>query len=401
MVRRPDERENMIKNINAESFPSYGSVLLERRQRLGAPFRRSRPERTLELDAGERTLFRLGGGRLYLDVQEGMTVLALSHSRSAEGMEFFYLDKPVVLNTGVCFALFPLFDSSSVRSQLEDGASCLPLDVSLPDEPLAISRKLTVPSIYTVFYQTKEKDFFFKGERHPMVELTYVDSGELHSVVEGSELILSPGEMMIYGPNQWHMQYAGSGGRVSFFTLSFELQCPYMSLLFDRKFVLESGQTRLLRQLIREGTEPDGFSNDILIALLEQLLLSVLREENPGAAKERSPASIFNENLIISEVQAYIATHIYDKLSVSLVAAENNISVSHLSALFRRHSGIPLGEYIRRAKLEESKQLIWEGRHNFSQIAKMLHYSSANHFSMQFREHMGMTPSQYAKSARP
>lgn len=100
-------------------------------------------------------------------------------------------------------------------------------------------------------------------------------------------------------------------------------------------------------------------------------------------------------------MQAYIATHIYDKLSVSLVAAENNISVSHLSALFRRHSGIPLGEYIRRAKLEESKQLIWEGRHNFSQIAKMLHYSSANHFSMQFREHMGMTPSQYAKSARP
>ena len=60
--------------------------------------------------------------------------------------------------------------------------------------------------------------------------------------------------------------------------------------------------------------------------------------------------------------------------------------------------GISPGEYIRRVKLEESKCLIREGRMNFSKIAELLHYSSIHHFSRQFKDKFGMTPSEYAKS---
>ena len=75
-------------------------------------------------------------------------------------------------------------------------------------QSLREDRKLHVDGIYTFFYQEKEQGFLFPGEAHPMPELTYVDQGELHSVVDGQDLLLKQGDLVIYGPNQWHMQYA-------------------------------------------------------------------------------------------------------------------------------------------------------------------------------------------------
>lgn len=391
----------MINNLNSVSFSEYGAVLAERQQKQFSPFRHGYDETVKELDTKHKSVFKLEGGKLYLDFLDGMTVLAVSLLPEPGSMEFFYLDKPVIINDGVFFALFSLFDRSSVRCRTEGGCLWLPVGESLPDRPLAISRKLTVPNIYTLFYQEKEKAFFFKGEHHSMLELTYVDKGSMHSVVNGVDHLLSQGEMMLYGPEQWHMQYSDADSAVSFFTISFDLQCPFLELLLGRRFALNSAQAKMLQRLMRENEQADDFSNDIMIVLLEQLLLEVLRMENPAEAKLRSSVSLYNENSIVGTVQAYIAENIYRKLTVGLVAAENNISVSHLSALFRRHMNISLGEYIRRAKLEEGKSLIWEGRNSFSQIATLLHYSSANHFSKQFKDHFGLTPSQYARSVHP
>ena len=51
-------------------------------------------------------------------------------------------------------------------------------------------------------------------------------------------------------------------------------------------------------------------------------------------------------------------------------------------------------------KLQKSKQLIREGNMNFTEIAKVLEYSTIYHFSRQFKQMFGMTPSEYAKSVQ-
>ncbi len=83
---------------------------------------------------------------------------------------------------------------------------------------------------------------------------------------------------------------------------------------------------------------------------------------------------------------------------MEIVSHEAGVSASHLTALFRRQMKISPGEYIRRVKLEESKNLIREGKMNFSQIAAALQYSTIHHFSRQFKDNFGMSPSEYAKS---
>ena len=77
-------------------------------------------------------------------------------------------------------------------------------------------------------------------------------------------------------------------------------------------------------------------------------------------------------------------------------------SMKNLSkiGLFHKNLQISPGEYIRRIKLQESKQMIRENNLNFTEIAAELQYSTVHHFSRQFKEKFGITPTEYAKSVR-
>ena len=110
--------------------------------------------------------------------------------------------------------------------------------------------------------------------------------------------------------------------------------------------------------------------------------------------------TVHSENEIIRHAQQYISTHIREKLSVRLIAQQMDVSPSYLTVLFQKNLQISPGEYIRRIKLQESKQMIRENNLNFTEIAAALQYSTVHHFSRQFKEKFGITPTEYARSVR-
>ena len=83
-----------------------------------------------------------------------------------------------------------------------------------------------------------------------------------------------------------------------------------------------------------------------------------------------------------------------------VVARMVDVSSSYLTALFHKNLQISPGEYIRRIKLQESKQMIRENSMNITEIATTLQYSSVHHFSRQFKDKFGISPMEYAKSVR-
>ena len=138
----------------------------------------------------------------------------------------------------------------------------------------------------------------------------------------------------------------------------------------------------------------------MLIHILELLLITLLREADAPANRLQAPHCVNSENEIIRRAQQYVGTHVRQKLSVPIVAAAVDVSASYLTALFHKHLQLSPGEYIRRIKLQESKQMIREGNMNFSEIANALNYSTIHHFSRQFKEKFGITPTEYAKSVK-
>lgn len=174
-----------------------------------------------------------------------------------------------------------------------------------------------------------------------------------------------------------------------------------LSSLLNRKFRTPQKAVTLLQQMLREQERMDAYSDDMILVLLNQLLLTLLRETNTSPAQKlKASNSVHSENEIIRRAQQYVSSHIREKLSVPLVAKMVDVSPSYLTALFHKNLQISPGEYIRRIKLQESKQMIREDNLNFTEIAAALQYSTVHHFSRQFKEKFGITPSEYAKSVR-
>jgi AraC-like DNA-binding protein len=197
------------------------------------------------------------------------------------------------------------------------------------------------------------------------------------------------------------MQYADVDVAPRYVTLTFDYHGDSLEPLMNRKFTASRQAVALLRQMLREHDQLDRFSNDMIISQLNMLLLELLREADaPSGGKLQTSNAIHSENEIIRKAQQYISSHIREKLSVPLVARQVDVSPSYLTALFHKNLQISPGEYIRRIKLQESKQMIRENDLNFTEIAAALQYSTVHHFSRQFKEKFGITPTEYAKSVR-
>ncbi len=255
-----------------------------------------------------------------------------------------------------------------------------------------IRRSMQISSIAHFFHGTREPGFCSTGETQSMPMLLYVEQGTLHSVTEGRDLLLRPGELAFIGQGQWHIHYADPAAAPRYAALSFDLSGLDPAPLLNRKIAADPRTAPLLSGILRQQDSAD--SADLMITLLSLLLL-VLLGQSEGAAEPPDP-----ENVFICRAQQYVSCQLRQKLTVPLVAQHTGISPSYLTALFRKHLGIAPAEYIRRLKLQESKALIRENRLNFTGIADALHYSTVHHFSRQFKEHFGITPSEYARSAR-
>jgi AraC family transcriptional regulator len=71
---------------------------------------------------------------------------------------------------------------------------------------------------------------------------------------------------------------------------------------------------------------------------------------------------------------------------------------NYLSNLFSSVEGITLEQYIIRQKIEKVKELLFYDELNLSEIASRLGYSSVAHLSAQFKKVTGLSPSELKKS---
>lgn len=378
----------MIENLNRLSFQPFGTIISEIPAEIGWA-------QQLTLMAGTAPAWQARASTI-ISCTSGMAVLSISD----DGVHYhdFYLDKPVSVNAGLYFSLCAFREKTGVGLCADCAPS--PYTDRSPLPELHINRNLKIDRLYTLFYQEKEKGFFFAGEAHPIVELTYVDQGSLHSVADGQDILLEQGDLMLYAPNQWHMQYSDTHICPGFLTIAFDPGEYNLSQLYNRKFQSPGQVIPLLQQILREYDNADVLSGDMILSYLSLILMHLKRLSDAPAQALKSPHCISNENEIVRRAQQFISANVRNRLNVPMVAENTDVSPSYLTALFHKHLQISPGEYIRRIKLQESKLMIREGNLNFTEISQALQYSTIHHFSRQFKEKFGITPSQYAKSIR-
>ena len=376
----------MIRHLSPESFRTFGTILPN-----GSSLKTKPNHHSIYLPEGTIHTYRTAAP-LWLGAESGVAVLTVSADGST--FEDFYLDKAVKLKSGIWFQLVGLGGSAAV--QVSGSSMPNTLGQRPNDRNFAIRPKLRVEGLYNLFYQEKEAGFVFSGEAHPMAELLYVDRGSVHSVAEGQEFLLEQGDMVLYAPEQWHMQYAEPDQAPHLVTIGFWAKGVRWEKLCNRHIRADQETRSLLRSILRSQERDEV---DSIFSLLTLLLLHLQAD---GREDDAVPvtAALTGENTIIRKAQQYIQEHVQEKLTVPVVAQNVGVSPSYLTALFHKHLAFSPAEYIRRIKLQQSKQLIREGQMNFTQIAENLQYSTVHHFSRQFKQMFGLTPTEYAKSVK-
>lgn len=87
-------------------------------------------------------------------------------------------------------------------------------------------------------------------------------------------------------------------------------------------------------------------------------------------------------------------------VSLSQLAVEHDISVSHLQKLFKQVYGVPVYHYIKEYRLEQAAVELVRSAKSVTQIAQNAGYDNASKFSECFKKRYGVTPTQYRARAK-
>jgi len=284
-----------------------------------------------------------------------------------------------------------------------------------------LKEDIVIKKIVTVHYFEYAKDYVFEGEKHDFWEFLYVDKGEVEVMADSSGFRLKQGEMIFHKPNEFHNVWANGKVAPNLVVISFECKSAAMKYFENKILNIGDFEKNLLAQIIREAKEAYSSPLDLptlerlekkpvpcfgceqLIKInLEQLLIYMIRKGKSIRTESKLSTSVKerSDEDMARKIIGYLEDVITGNVSFDDVCRFSSLSRTYLKVLFKEKTGVSVMEYYKKLKIEEAKKMIREGKHNFTEIAEILGYTSIHYFSRHFKKLTGMTPSQYASSVK-
>ena len=265
----------------------------------------------------------------------------------------------------------------------------------------------------TIHYYEFGPNFVFQGEKHDFWEMVYVDKGKVQVRRDEEELILKQGELLFHQPNEFHSIRSLDSSQ-NFFVISFSSASPAMAYFEKRRTQLDATLKPYLSSIIKEAEKTYNIpKNDpnlrklhrkenaplggeqLIQTYLEQLLIFLLRTITKEGSLVSFPKKGSQEDPLVEAIKQYLAQHISDTIRVEDICNEFDYSRSYLNKRFQNETGISLAAYMNTLKIEEAKRMIRESKLNFAQISEYLSFDNPQYFSRVFKNHTGMTPTEF------
>ena len=143
--------------------------------------------------------------------------------------------------------------------------------------------------------------------------------------------------------------------------------------------------TEKLDLLIASFNESNSLENDKkIIKEIIELIVNVTEEK-----KEVLP--------VIERIKAIIEGNVTEEMSIKSIAKQVGMSYNYMSYLFKKVTGITVGEYRNELKITRAKKLLLTTDKSIGDIAIDCGFSSSSYFSERFLDSEGMTPTAYRK----
>lgn len=180
--------------------------------------------------------------------------------------------------------------------------------------------------------------------------------------------------------------------------------------LHDVKFIILSAYTDFpyLQHAIRSGVvdylekpvnrfELANRLNTIRNILNHQETLEKSREAEPSLPPPESLSGA-KENATIEKAVQYVHANFFTDISLTVISKYLHINSNYFCTLFKKKTGVNFIDYLTNVRIENSKKLLENPNLKIYEISQMIGYYSSKHFSLLFKDLVGVTPTEYRES---
>lgn len=138
----------------------------------------------------------------------------------------------------------------------------------------------------------------------------------------------------------------------------------------------------------------------MLKSYLIQMLLLVIREQCEPMERPRGyPFESASRKYVAEQVISYIEDHYSERISLDQIAENMYLSPFYISRIFKGETGSTPIRHLINLRLEKAKALLEGGyQGSIQEVAALVGYDDAYHFSKLFKKKYGISPSQVRKN---
>ena len=165
---------------------------------------------------------------------------------------------------------------------------------------------------------------------------------------------------------------------------------PYMQLRDPR---VEHIFWALKAELQTGGVADHLYADSLGVALTAHLL----RRYTTGSI--RTSRKTFSKKQVLRAID-YIHENLDSNLSLQQIARASGVSVSHLKALFKESTGVPVHQFVVQIRVETALRLLLDTRLSIAEIAARSGFADQSHLSRCMRRVLGVSPGTIATRKR-
>ena len=150
---------------------------------------------------------------------------------------------------------------------------------------------------------------------------------------------------------------------------------------------------RCFERIEREEDKQDFLTQSVKQNILEQIILVTIRH---GEKKQKVNREGEGK---IEEIARFISENYQREITLAEAAAMAYMEKTYFSKKFKKLTGFGFKEYLIYTRIKAAQKMLWQTDASVTEISDTCGFSSSNYFGDVFKRYVGVSPSEYRKSA--
>ncbi len=237
---------------------------------------------------------------------------------------------------------------------------------------------------------------------HDEYEFLYATSGVCHCIIDGEQVTLHQGELLLIQSGELHTVTAEPEGKFfaivlhpylcgaecsKFFTHSVNFQ-----RVFSPKHPEENTVITTLLELYQAFCEK-SYTRELRIKALVCNIFCMLYDYQLFGKKETS-----KENpLVFQKLIVYLHEHYTSKLTLAQMCSMTHYSKPYVIRLFKEYTGKTPIDYLNRYRIYQAQEKLLSSNKKIIEIALECGFDNVGYFNRIFKKHLGVSPCTWRK----